>query len=482
MEKNYLVVDLGTGNSRVALVSSKGVIWGIRSYVNQYYKDPLYDDAQYFLPEEWKKFLLAGCKELVAENPEHKVTAITSSGARESIVLFNKDGEAFMGLPNIDNRGRAWMEEIGNRSYIYERTGRWVTEDFPAAKLMGYRKKHPHEYGQIAKITSLSEWIGEVFTGQIVIEPSQACETQLFDIETLQWSEQICGHYGITVDMLPKICKAGNSIGVIKKDVAAELDIPEDAEFLVGGADTQVAVKGSRITLGDVAIVSGTTSPVVTIVDSKYYDEQERCWTDCNLGGDTYQVETNPGVTGLNYQRIKKMLFAETSYEKLDSLMTEQKEFLCTASFTSLYFSKKQALKVGGFVMNAPFDAACEPVNLIYAVMADTACSISVQYKNLCEMLPHTKDYILGCGGGFQSKVLCQMIADLTEKEVIIKEGFEQASIYGCMEICNEHYGIKENKDIRKEWKFKPCRESLIHKYYPVWLKNQRMLNPVKQG
>ena len=50
MENNYLILDMGTGNSRVGLVSSDGVVLGIRSYVNRYHTDPLYEDAQYFHP------------------------------------------------------------------------------------------------------------------------------------------------------------------------------------------------------------------------------------------------------------------------------------------------------------------------------------------------------------------------------------------------------------------------------------------------
>ena len=208
METNYLVVDMGTGNSRIGLVSADGTIWGIRNYENQYYKDKQYEDAQYFLPEEWEQNLLGGCKELLEEFPDHPVRAITSSGARESIVLYNKEGKAYLGLPNIDNRGRAWMAEIEDCTFIYEKTGRWVTEDFPAAKLMGYRKKYPEEFESIAKITSLSEWIGEMFTGKLVIEPSQACETQLFDIEEKDWSERLCKDYGISMDILPETALA----------------------------------------------------------------------------------------------------------------------------------------------------------------------------------------------------------------------------------------------------------------------------------
>ena len=479
METNYLVVDMGTGNSRIGLVSADGTIWGIRNYENQYYKDKQYEDAQYFLPEEWEQNLLGGCKELLEEFPDHPVRAITSSGARESIVLYNKEGKAYLGLPNIDNRGRAWMAEIEDCTFIYEKTGRWVTEDFPAAKLMGYRKKYPEEFESIAKITSLSEWIGEMFTGKLVIEPSQACETQLFDIEEKDWSERLCKDYGIFMDILPEIAKAGDSLGTIKKEMADELGISNDAEFIVGGADTQIALKSVGMGVGDVAVVSGTTSPVATITDYKYYDKQERCWTDSNLGGDTYQVETNPGVTGLNYQKMKAFLFPDTSYEELEEEMAKQTEYLCTASFSSLYFSEKRSLKKGGFVMKAPFDATMKPIHLIWAVVADIACSIYVQYRSLCEMTGHEKEYILGCAGGFQSKMLCQHLADLTGKKLIIRDGFSQASINGCLRICNAYYGIESEKEAEQaETIYTPKEDSLILEYYKEWLKNRQMLNP----
>lgn len=281
------------------------------------------------------------------------------------------------------------------------------------------------------------------------------------------------------MDILPEIAKAGDSLGTIKKEMADELGISNDAEFIVGGADTQIALKSVGMGVGDVAVVSGTTSPVATITDYKYYDKQERCWTDSNLGGDTYQVETNPGVTGLNYQKMKAFLFPDTSYEELEEEMAKQTEYLCTASFSSLYFSEKRSLKKGGFVMKAPFDATMKPIHLIWAVVADIACSIYVQYRSLCEMTGHEKEYILGCAGGFQSKMLCQHLADLTGKKLIIRDGFSQASINGCLRICNAYYEIESEKEAEQaETIYTPKEDSLILKYYKEWLKNRQMLNP----
>ena len=89
---------------------------------------------------------------------------------------------------------------------------------------------------------------------------------------------------------------------------------------------------------GDIAVVSGTTSPVVTLRTERYCDPQERCWTDSWLKGSMYQMETNPGVTGLNYQRIRNLLFDGVSYEDLEAALKEVNSIKCTASFSSLDF------------------------------------------------------------------------------------------------------------------------------------------------
>ncbi|MDC7244086.1 MAG: FGGY family carbohydrate kinase, partial [Sphaerochaetaceae bacterium] len=216
MKLYYLVFDLGTGNSKVSIVSSCGDILGMKTWVNQYNKDDNYTDAQFFLPQEWEHKLLKITGELLKEFSDVKISAITSSGARQSIVLYDKKNYAFLGLPNIDNRGREWMKEIKNKPEIYKKTGKWVTEDFPAAKLMGLKKKYPEEYSRINKINSLSEWIGTIFCNEIVIEPSQACETQLFDITKNEWSKDICKEYDIAYKILPDIKISGTNLGLIK--------------------------------------------------------------------------------------------------------------------------------------------------------------------------------------------------------------------------------------------------------------------------
>ena len=480
MERYYLIVDIGTGNSRVALVTSTGKIIDMDSFENVYERDNLYEDAQFFTPGNWRKRIFEGCKKVINAHKDLKISGISASGARETIVCYDEAGNDFLGLPNIDNRGAKWMDEIPEKSYVYEKTGRWCTEDFPAAKLMGFRKMHKEEFAKIKKITSLSEWVGEMFTGKIVIEPSMACETQLFDIDDMKWSEKICGFFKIPMDILPEVMNASESLGKITKKVSDELGIDENAEFIIGGADTQLAAKAMNVKVGDICICSGTTSPVVTILDKKYYDDKERCWTDLNLGGKTFQVETNPGVTGNNFQRFKKVFFPNTSYPELDDILAAKTDFICTATFSSLNFTQRKSLKKGGFVMRAPFPQNMDLGDYALAVLSDIACSIYVQYNNLCEMIPNSNNYILGCGGGFKQKYLCHAIADLTGRELRMYEGFDQATVLGCVKLCNEHFGIDNKESTSEPLVYKPNSnpDSLIERYFREWRINRNTLNP----
>ena len=479
MKRHYLLVDLGTGNSRVALVCSDGTILGLRTISNTYYRDDAYGDAQYFLPGEWQEQILRCCRELRREFPDIRPAAMSSAGARQSIVLLDRSGCPFYGLPNIDNRGREYMHTIQDRDTVYRLSGKWVTEDFCAAKLLGFRMRYPELYEQVGTVLSISEWIAQIFTGVSAMEPSQACETQLYDLESGAWSQRLCDSYGVGKELLPPLLPAGAVIAPILPAYRRELNMTEDAVFIMGGADTQVALKQTALATGDIAVVSGTTSPVVTVTEEKYYDPLQRVWTDANLGGKDFLVEMNPGVTGLNYQRVKASLGGDMSYGALEEAYAKKADFQCTASFSSLLFYRQQSLRKGGFFTRSPMGAELDRIDMMWAVLGDIACSIYEQLSHLTGLVGNSRDYVLGCGGGFQSGTLCQMLADLSGREVRLTPGFEQATVQGLISICNETLGLPGGVSGGEKICYIPRKDQLIHAYYPLWMENRNRANQI---
>ena len=198
--RHVLLVDLGTGNTRVALADSAGTILDMRTYTNSYYRDDAYEDAQYFLPAEWEERILRGCRELCEAHPEIRVSAVSSAGARQSFVLLDREGMAFYGLPNIDNRGRAFMDQVPDPEEVYRLSGKWCTEDFGAAKLLGLRQRRPELYEQWCEshpITELPKWKRGENVRLVKTEEQFAAAAKLFAegrraVCAGNWTEEYC--------------------------------------------------------------------------------------------------------------------------------------------------------------------------------------------------------------------------------------------------------------------------------------------------
>ena len=115
----YIVIDIGTGNVRVAVAAITGEILGIDMENIIYHKDPNYPEALYFDPQQLWEQVSGLTKSALAQAGEVEILALTATSQREGIVLLDKDGKSQIGLPNIDHRGREWENMITDKSFVY---------------------------------------------------------------------------------------------------------------------------------------------------------------------------------------------------------------------------------------------------------------------------------------------------------------------------------------------------------------------------
>ncbi len=459
MKEGYLVFDLGTGNSRVAIGDETGNIIGIRSFENIYHQESRNPEAKYFIPKEWLQKILLEMKLLLSDFSQYTIRAVTATSAREGIVLVDQRGSAFIGLPNIDKRGNERIKKYQQYSKdVYRLSGHWLDPLFSALKLLTYKENYLSKEKTIIGFTSISEWIGYELTGKLGIAESQACETQLYDTKEFKWSEELMDIFEVEEKILPDVYAAGEVLGYV-----GEEKIP----FIVCGADTQMAVEGVGAKAGDVIIVSGTTSPIVAVVEEPLYDEDERCWFDCVKKG-RWLIETNAGTTGLNYQTYRKNFLGNKSYKEIEHKIAEKNNFQCIASFGTKFFSGKKSLKQGGVFSYAPLSVEFDRIDVMNAIMADIACGITLHYRELQKIKSHDKKYVIGCGGGFQSQTLGKRIASLINKEVVLPPHYEQASLNGCIKICQKTLkkSVEDHDHVRI---IEPGNDILLEEYYEKW-------------
>lgn len=437
-----MVVDIGTGNARTAVVATSGEILALRRENVQYEKDADYPDAIYFEPGRlWDQIKRLTMHALADAGPV-RICAVTATSQREGIVVLDASGKPLIGMSNHDNRGREWEGMIADKERMYTLTGRYPTALFSALKLVGLRERKRDLWSSAATFTSISDWVQFQFSGVLGYEHSQASETLLYDVQAKSWSDELCNVFKLAPALLPPLKPSGTILGTLLPEIASELRIASEAVVVVGGADTQLAVRSIQPDTHDVIIVSGTTTPIVNLVEAYVTDTRQRTWTGRHIDADRFMLEANAGVTGLNYQRLKEIFYPNESYEVIERELDETSYSQCVASLGSLVADEDAPLTKGGFIFNAPVSHQLTRGGFVFAILWDIACSIYENYKTLCSVSQHDRDYIWACGGGVQSRKLRQFIANLTNKKVRICNTYRQSSVLGGAFICADALGL----------------------------------------
>ncbi|HVS94876.1 MAG TPA: FGGY family carbohydrate kinase [Puia sp.] len=444
MTNAYIIIDIGTGNARIAVATGDGRILSIEREDIRYEKDDLYPDALYFDTEILWEQVLRMTDRALARVPEVRIAAFTGTSQREGIVLLGAAGESLIGLPNIDHRGREWEGRLKDAARVYQLTGRYPGSLFSAFKLLGIRERRPEIWRSVSGFLSISDWVQYRLSGVARYEHSQASETLFYDIQNEGWSDELCGMFDIDRAVLRPLQSSATVLGPVVAEYARRWPAAAGASVVVGGADTQLAIESVRPAADDVVIVSGTTTPVVRLMDGYVVDGRQRTWTGRHTSDDRFVLEANAGVTGLNYQRLKAIFYPNEPYERIESELAAVSCSDVVASLGSVLADEQTPVTRGGFLFSVPVSHELTRASFVWATLWDIACSIRENYRTLCEVAVHDRDYVWACGGGMQSRTLRRLIAGLLGKKVLLRRDYRQSSVIGGVYCCNRALRVKQ--------------------------------------
>ena len=106
-KQGYMIVDIGTGNTRVGIVDIAGNILALEREDSKYYVDDDFANSIYFKPQEWEETIYRLANQALKAAGEIEIIAVSSSSQRQGIVMIGKDGSSILGFPNSDMRGDA---------------------------------------------------------------------------------------------------------------------------------------------------------------------------------------------------------------------------------------------------------------------------------------------------------------------------------------------------------------------------------------
>jgi glycerol kinase len=267
---SVLAIDAGTTGVTAVVVTPEGTIAakGYQEFA-QHFPRPGWVEHS---PEEIWQATLEATRAALSGYDASELQAVGITNQRETVLLWDREtlGSPRRAIVWQDRRTAAIcnrMREEGHEDRVAELTGLRLDPYFSGTKLVWLREEEPNtwalvEEGRYAVGTVDSYLITRMTRGTWhVTDVSNASRTLLYDLEQGDWSDELCGLFGVPRDALPDVVPSWGEIASTDPRTFLGLELP-----IAGIAgDQQSALFGQTcFDVGDSKCTYGTGSFILT--------------------------------------------------------------------------------------------------------------------------------------------------------------------------------------------------------------------------
>lgn len=330
MNKYILAIDAGTTSSRAILFDKSGKSVGVSQHeFKQYF--PKESWVEHDANEIWKTQLMAITEVLKKSDiAEEQIHAMGITNQRETTILWNKKTGAPVHNAIVwqDRRTASlceYLKEKGKSSIFHEKTGLILDAYFSGTKIKWILDQDPElrkqaENGDIAFGTVDSWLIWNLTNGdKHVTDITNASRTLLFNINTLQWDEELLEILDIPKKILPKVVSCSEKIAKTSEKIFRQ---PIDICGIAG--DQQAALFGQLcVEEGDVKNTYGTGCFCIMNTGKTPVKSNNKMLTTIGYqinGEVSYALEGSVFIAGAAVQWLRDQLQIISSAPEVESL------------------------------------------------------------------------------------------------------------------------------------------------------------------
>lgn len=261
----YIGIDLGTSACKMLLVDENGaVINTVTAEYPVYSHHPSWSEQE---PADWWNACISGIKKLIDGSDKSKIAGIGVAGQMHGLVALDENDEIIRPAILWNDARTAeqvnYLNEIIGKDKLNKYTANIAFAGFTAPKLLWMKENEPALFAKISKIMLPKDYIVYLLTGVHSTDYSDASGTLLLDVEHKCWSEEMCRICSINQKQLPKPYESYETIGLVKKDIAAELGLSENTNVCAGAGDNAAAAVGTgTVGNGNCNISVGTSGTI----------------------------------------------------------------------------------------------------------------------------------------------------------------------------------------------------------------------------
>lgn len=210
-------------------------------------------------------------KEMASVYQDIAGIGVTSFG--ETFVCVDEDGNPLAPcMLYTDPRGAKecqWLVDKLGEKHIAQITGVTAHEMYGLPKMMWIKNNKPEIYNTTKRILQMEDFIVYTLTGNAVIDYSLATRSMAFDINKLDWSDEILDVAGIDKSLLSKPVPTGTDAGTITDIMAEKTGLQKCTRVVAISQDQVAAAVGAGAFSGDTGVDGAGTVQCLTPI----YDE-----------------------------------------------------------------------------------------------------------------------------------------------------------------------------------------------------------------
>lgn len=172
-----------------------------------------------------------------------------------------------------DHRGADRLARLGasDRSRIYTITGLPVNANYGLSKV-AWAWDRAGDAAVGAQWLNIAEYVTALMTGQRWSERSLASRTMALDLVHGTWSAEVCGLFGLGVEVFPDLRAASDGSAMTDR-YARAAGLPDGVVVHVVGHDHMVGAVGAALSRGELLNSTGTTEGLLLLREAPAVDE-----------------------------------------------------------------------------------------------------------------------------------------------------------------------------------------------------------------
>jgi xylulokinase len=251
---------------------------------------------------DWWGDVVEVARELAGQAGGARVAGVCVSGLGPCVLVCDEAVRPLRAgiLYGIDMRATAEIAELTERfgeAAILERCGKALSSQAVGPKLAWIRRHEPDVYASARRWYSSHSFVVARLTGEYVLDHHTASQCDpLYDLHARDWAADWAAEVAPDLE-LPRLAWAGEAVGTITAEAAAQTGLPEGTPVTAGTVDAWAEAFSAGVREpGDLMLMYGSTMFFVQVLEAPV--ARAGLWTTAGVDAGSYTVAAGMATSG----------------------------------------------------------------------------------------------------------------------------------------------------------------------------------------